>query len=70
VFKKDMEEFIKVLQQEISRAFESEEYERERAAIANEYQGKKAELMEILNRDAEKQGFKSGQQTQEYTFFR
>ncbi|UWV46392.1 AAA family ATPase [Acetivibrio thermocellus] len=58
VFKKDMEEFIKVLQQEISRAFESEDYERERAAIANEYQGKKAELMEILNRDAEKQGFK------------
>jgi len=44
VFKKDMEEFIKVLQQEISRAFESEEYERERAAIANEYQGKRPNL--------------------------
>ncbi|HOM01489.1 MAG TPA: ATP-binding protein [Acetivibrio sp.] len=58
VFKKDMEEFIKVLQLEITKAFDSEDYEREKASIANEYQEKKSALMEALNKDAEKQGFK------------
>ncbi|GAE89822.1 Lon protease family protein [Acetivibrio straminisolvens] len=58
VFKKDMEDFIKVLQLEISRAFDSEDYEREKASIANEYQEKKSQLLELLNKDAEKQGFK------------
>ncbi len=58
VFKKDMEEFIKVLQLEITRAFDSEDYERERTAIAKEYQEKKASLLEKLNQDAEKQGFR------------
>lgn len=58
VFKKDMEDFIKVLQLEISRAFDSEDYEREKASIANEYQEKKSALLDELNQDAEKQGFK------------
>ncbi|HOA96415.1 MAG TPA: ATP-binding protein [Acetivibrio saccincola] len=58
VFKKDMEEFVKVLKIEIAKAFDSEDYEREKAAIAKEYQAKKAELMEKLNKDAERQGFK------------
>lgn len=58
VFQKDMEDFIKVLQLEISRAFDSEDYERERTAIAKEFQIKRAELLEELNEDAEKQGFK------------
>jgi len=58
VFQKDMEEFVKVLKIEIAKAFDSEDYEREKAAIAKEYQAKKAELMDKLNKDAERQGFK------------
>lgn len=58
VFQKDMEEFVKVLKIEIAKVFDSEDYEREKAAIAKEYQAKKAELMEKLNKDAERQGFK------------
>lgn len=58
VFQKDMEEFVKVLKIEIAKAFDSEDYEREKAAIAKEYQAKKAELTEKLNKDAERQGFK------------
>ncbi|NLI58039.1 MAG: AAA family ATPase [Clostridium sp.] len=58
IFQKDMEEFVKVLKIEIAKAFDSEDYEREKTAIAKEFQSKKTELMEKLNKDAEKQGFK------------
>ena len=58
VFQKDMEDFVKVLKIEITKAFNSEDYEKEKTTIAKEYQAKKAELMERLNEDAEKQGFK------------
>lgn len=58
VFQKDMRDFVKVLKIEISKAFNSEDYEKEKTTIAKEYQTKKAELMEKLNEDAEKQGFK------------
>ncbi len=58
IFQEDMEDFIKVLQLEISRAFDSEDYEREKTSIAKEYQSRRNELLENLNEDAEKQGFK------------
>jgi lon-related putative ATP-dependent protease len=58
VLQKDMENFIKVLQQEITRAFDSEDYEREKTSITNEFQAKRTRLLEKLNDDAEKQGFK------------
>jgi lon-related putative ATP-dependent protease len=58
VFEKDMELFIKVLQLEITKAFESEDYEKERAAIASDYQKQKSELLEKLNTESEKQGFR------------
>lgn len=58
VFQKDMEDFIKVLQLEITKAFDSEDYEREKTSIAKEYQEKKSGLLDKLNEDAEKQGFK------------
>ena len=58
VFKQDMEDFIKVLQLEITRAFDSEDYEREKTSIATEYQEKRAGLLEELNKDAEKRGFR------------
>lgn len=58
IFKGDMEEFVKILQLEISRAFDSEDYEREKTSIAKEYQSRRNELLEKLNEGAEKQGFR------------
>lgn len=58
ILKEDMEDFIKVLQLEISRAFDSEDYEREKTSLAKEYQTRRNDLLERLNDDAEKQGFK------------
>lgn len=58
VFQKDMDDFIKVLQNELPKAFDSEDYEREEAEIIKGYQEKRAELLEQLNDDAEKLGFK------------
>lgn len=58
IFQEDMEDFVKVLQLEISRAFDSEDYEREKTSIAKEYQSRRNGLLEKLNEDAEKQGFK------------
>ena len=58
ILKEDMEDFIKVLQLEISRAFDSEDYEREKTSLAKEYQTRRNDLLERLNEDAEKQGFK------------
>lgn len=57
-FQKDMDEFIKVLKVEISKAFDSEDYEIEKSKIVKEYQNKRNELLEQLNKEAEKQGFK------------
>lgn len=58
IFKKDMEEFVKVLKQEISRAFDSEDYEREKSEIVKEFQNRRNELLDKLGEDAGKQGFK------------
>jgi lon-related putative ATP-dependent protease len=58
IFQKDMEEFVRILMQEISKAFESEDYEKEKTEIVKEYQTRKNELLEQLNEDARKQGFK------------
>ncbi|MFZ5985728.1 MAG: Lon protease family protein [Bacillota bacterium] len=58
VFQNDMDDFIKILQSEITRAFDSEDYEREKTSIAKEFQEKRTGLLEKLNEDAEKQGFK------------
>jgi len=58
IFQRDMDEFIKVLKLEISKAFDSEDYEIEKSKIVKEYQKKRSELLEQLNEEAEKQGFK------------
>ncbi|MCX8131348.1 MAG: AAA family ATPase [Clostridia bacterium] len=58
VFQKDMDEFIKILKQEITKAFDSEDYETEKSSIEKEYESKRDVLIEKLNEDAEKQGFK------------
>ena len=57
-FVKDMEDFVKVLQFEISKAFDSEDYEREKSTIVKEFQSKRKKLIDKLNKDAQKQGFK------------
>lgn len=58
VFQKDMEEFINVLKLEIQKAFDSDEYEKEKSEIVKGFQERKDKLVEILNEDAQKQGFK------------
>jgi len=57
-FKSDMEEFVKVLEQEIIKAFEGEDYEEERARILKQYKDKKDELLSILDQGAMEHGFK------------
>ncbi len=58
VFQKDMDDFIKILKVEINKAFDSEDYEKEKSVILKEFQDKRSVLIEQLNDDAEKQGFK------------
>ena len=58
VFQKDVDDFIKVLETEISKAFDSEDYEREKSTIVKEFEDKRDELLKKLSEDAEKQGFK------------
>lgn len=58
ILQKDMEEFVKILQSEIPKIFDSEDYEKEKSSIMKNYQKKKNELLEQLNIDAEKHGFK------------
>lgn len=58
VFQKDMDDFTKIIKEEIAKAFESEDYEKEKAEIEKEYEEKRDELLEILKEDAQKHGFK------------
>lgn len=58
IFKKDMDEFTKILKVEITKAFDSENYEKEKSVILKEYQSKRNVLLDQLNDDASKHGFK------------
>lgn len=57
-FQKDIEEFVKFIEQEIPKVFDSEDYEREKSRISSEFQIKRNKLLENLDKDAEKRGFK------------
>lgn len=57
-FQKDMDSFIKAVELEISKVFGSKDYEKEKAEIIKEYQAKRNELVEKLNQEVEKHGFK------------
>lgn len=57
-FSKDMDEFIDVMQVEIAKAFDSEDYEKEKQNIIKEFQSRRSVLLDKLSEDAEKQGFK------------
>lgn len=58
-FKNDMEEFVKVLRQEITKAFEGEDYEEEREKVLKQFKDKKDELITSLNQGALEHGFKA-----------
>jgi len=58
VFQKDMEDFIKIVQTELPKAFDSEDYEREEAEIIKEFQEKRTDLIDELDAEAEKLGFR------------
>lgn len=52
LFKKDMDDFLQVLQTDIPRAFESKDFEEERQNIINEVQKKKNDLFDELQKRA------------------
>ena len=57
-FKKDMEIFVKNIQQEIKKAFEGEEYEIERSKILEEFRVQKEQYSIDLSNAAQERGFK------------
>ena len=57
-FLEDMEDFVETISVEIPKAFENNDYEKHKNDILQEFQLKKNELVEELNKAAEKQGFK------------
>lgn len=56
-FAKDMDDFIEHAQEEIPRAFESEEYEKRKAEILQAFEKKRDEDLTRLQEDAENRGF-------------
>ena len=57
-FKKDMEDFVKVIEQEIDKAFAGEDYESERSRIIKEFREKKDEYVMELSNEASERGFR------------
>lgn len=54
---KDMKKLIKELRVKIPKAYEGEDYEKQKNEIVQEYQGKSSEQMETFNLFAKEQGF-------------
>lgn len=54
---KDMKKLLKDLKSKIPKAFEGEEYEKQKSQIVQEYQEKSSEYMESFNAFAKEQGF-------------
>lgn len=57
IFHKDMEELIRILKVEISKVFESKEYEKQKSKIIEEFQKKQKELFAGLEEEAHGKGF-------------
>lgn len=55
--KNDMKKLLKGLRVKIPKAYEGEEYEKQKSQIVQEYQGKSSEQMEAFNVFAKDQGF-------------
>ena len=58
IFKKDMEEFIRVIEQEIVKAFDGEDYQTERTRIIRQFKDKKDLLVAALNARATERDFR------------
>lgn len=54
---KDMDELIEACKSEIPKAFDSEEYERRKDSILNEFQSKRDQLLARLRHEAARRGF-------------
>jgi len=57
IFKKEMDELVKILRAEIPRAFESKEYEKQKSRIIEDFQQKQKDLFTKLDEEAQTQGF-------------
>lgn len=57
-FKKDMEEFVRIIEQEIEKAFNGDEYEAERTRIIKRFRDRKDELVMKLSQEAQERGFR------------
>lgn len=58
MFKKDMEEFVRVVGQELGRVFKGDEYETERSRIIKRFRDRKNELIMKLSQEAQERGFR------------
>ena len=58
VFKKTMETFVKDIRRDIKKTFNNEDFEKEKKAIKQEYEAKREELLEQLNKRTMVQGYK------------
>jgi len=58
MFKKDMEEFVRIIEHEIVKAFKGDEYEAERSRIMKKFRDKKDELVMQLSQEAQERGFR------------
>lgn len=56
-FKESMDDFIKDIKSEIKRTFNNDDFEKEKNLIKQDYETKRAKLMDDLNKDALKLGF-------------
>ncbi len=54
---KDMEKFIKVLKEELTKVFESREYEKQKSRIMEDFQQKQKDLFTALEDEAARRGF-------------
>ncbi len=56
-FKEDMEEFTKEIKKDIKNTFNNEDFEKEKTIIKQEFEDKRAKLMEKLEKDASEYDF-------------
>lgn len=57
VFVRDMEELVEDLKETIPKAFDSEDYERQKGVYVKEFQESRSVILDELNRAAQEQGF-------------
>ena len=56
-FKEDMEDFIKEIKKDIKNTFNNDDFEKEKTLLKNQYEEKRAKLMEKLEADALEHNF-------------